>query len=167
MKPPGPIEVDTEELSALKQRVAAGTLMEGDSEILQRVITALIFLSRILEVKNTSIKRLRNMLFGSKTEKASKVLNTPEEKDAGSDKDPPDGPGGAGGGTEKEPDKKPKKRKGHGRNGADAYTGADREKIAHQTLRNGDPCPECAQFTMVRNGSCLKCDSCGSTSGCS
>ncbi|MBY0247814.1 MAG: vitamin B12-dependent ribonucleotide reductase [Nitrospiraceae bacterium] len=31
----------------------------------------------------------------------------------------------------------------------------------------GDPCPECKQFTMVRNGTCLKCVSCGSTSGCS
>lgn len=31
----------------------------------------------------------------------------------------------------------------------------------------GDPCPECKQFTMVRNGTCLKCVSCGATSGCS
>ena len=31
----------------------------------------------------------------------------------------------------------------------------------------GDPCPECQQFTMVRNGACLKCMSCGATSGCS
>lgn len=31
----------------------------------------------------------------------------------------------------------------------------------------GDPCPVCGQFTMVRNGSCLKCVSCGNTSGCS
>ncbi len=31
----------------------------------------------------------------------------------------------------------------------------------------GDPCPECRQFTMVRNGTCLKCLSCGATSGCS
>ncbi|MEM4408915.1 MAG: hypothetical protein QXI19_09255, partial [Candidatus Caldarchaeum sp.] len=31
----------------------------------------------------------------------------------------------------------------------------------------GDPCPECGQFTMVRNGTCLKCVSCGATSGCS
>jgi len=31
----------------------------------------------------------------------------------------------------------------------------------------GDPCGECGQFTMVRNGTCLKCDSCGATSGCS
>ncbi len=31
----------------------------------------------------------------------------------------------------------------------------------------GDPCSTCAQFTLVRNGTCLKCESCGATSGCS
>ncbi len=31
----------------------------------------------------------------------------------------------------------------------------------------GDPCHDCGQFTLVRNGTCLKCQSCGSTSGCS
>jgi ribonucleoside-diphosphate reductase alpha chain len=31
----------------------------------------------------------------------------------------------------------------------------------------GESCSECGNFTMVRNGTCLKCDSCGSTSGCS
>jgi ribonucleoside-diphosphate reductase alpha chain len=31
----------------------------------------------------------------------------------------------------------------------------------------GDSCTECGAMTMVRNGSCLKCMSCGSTSGCS
>ena len=31
----------------------------------------------------------------------------------------------------------------------------------------GDPCPDCGAWTMVRNGSCMKCDSCGSTTGCS
>ncbi len=31
----------------------------------------------------------------------------------------------------------------------------------------GEACGECGNFTMVRNGTCLKCDTCGSTSGCS
>ena len=31
----------------------------------------------------------------------------------------------------------------------------------------GEACSECGNFTMVRNGTCLKCDTCGSTSGCS
>lgn len=31
----------------------------------------------------------------------------------------------------------------------------------------GDSCQECGNFTLVRNGTCLKCVTCGSTSGCS
>ena len=31
----------------------------------------------------------------------------------------------------------------------------------------GDACPDCGQFMMVRNGTCLKCQSCGATTGCS
>lgn len=31
----------------------------------------------------------------------------------------------------------------------------------------GDPCPECNRFMLVRNGSCLRCNGCGSTTGCS
>ncbi|MHA7871316.1 MAG: TSCPD domain-containing protein, partial [Hyphococcus sp.] len=31
----------------------------------------------------------------------------------------------------------------------------------------GDACPECGQFTLVRNGACLKCESCGASTGCS
>ncbi|MEZ5758824.1 MAG: vitamin B12-dependent ribonucleotide reductase [Emcibacteraceae bacterium] len=31
----------------------------------------------------------------------------------------------------------------------------------------GDGCGECGNFTMVRNGTCLKCDTCGATNGCS
>ena len=31
----------------------------------------------------------------------------------------------------------------------------------------GDACPECGHFTLVRNGTCLKCDVCGATTGCS
>ncbi len=31
----------------------------------------------------------------------------------------------------------------------------------------GEDCRECGNFTLVRNGTCLKCDTCGGTSGCS
>ena len=31
----------------------------------------------------------------------------------------------------------------------------------------GENCAECGNFTLVRNGTCLKCDTCGATSGCS
>jgi ribonucleoside-diphosphate reductase alpha chain len=31
----------------------------------------------------------------------------------------------------------------------------------------GDPCPVCGSFTLLRNGTCMKCDTCGGTTGCS
>jgi ribonucleoside-diphosphate reductase alpha chain len=40
-------------------------------------------------------------------------------------------------------------------------------KVARQKGYEGDPCPDCGQFTLVRNGTCLKCDACGTTTGCS
>ena len=43
----------------------------------------------------------------------------------------------------------------------------DKMRNAKMQGYEGDPCEECGNFTMVRNGTCLKCMTCGSTSGCS
>ncbi|AWK86443.1 vitamin B12-dependent ribonucleotide reductase [Azospirillum thermophilum] len=43
----------------------------------------------------------------------------------------------------------------------------DRIREARARGYEGDPCGECGNMTLVRNGTCLKCDSCGSTTGCS
>ena len=43
----------------------------------------------------------------------------------------------------------------------------DRRAKAIMQGYTGNSCPECQNFTMVRNGTCEKCDTCGSTSGCS
>ncbi|GHV51395.1 ribonucleotide-diphosphate reductase subunit alpha [Spirochaetia bacterium] len=42
-------------------------------------------------------------------------------------------------------------------------------KIAQARIKGyeGDPCPACGFFTLVRNGTCMKCDTCGGTTGCS
>ena len=44
-----------------------------------------------------------------------------------------------------------------------------KQRMSEAKLRGyeGTSCSECHNFTMVRNGTCLKCDTCGSTSGCS
>ena len=48
-----------------------------------------------------------------------------------------------------------------------AMTAANRRAEARMRGYEGDSCSECGNFTMVRNGTCLKCDTCGGTSGCS
>ena len=48
--------------------------------------------------------------------------------------------------SQPEPDgRKPAKPAGHGRNGAEAFTGAHQVKIAHEKLNHGDRCPECGR----------------------
>ena len=42
-----------------------------------------------------------------------------------------------------------------------------RVQAARMMGYEGDACPECGSFTLVRNGTCLKCDTCGATTGCS
>ncbi len=68
---------------------------------------------------------------------------------------------------------------GGGSNGGDtSIQGVGTLVLTHKKLKNGsevaklkgyegDPCGECGQLTLVRNGTCLKCISCGATSGCS
>jgi ribonucleoside-diphosphate reductase alpha chain len=55
---------------------------------------------------------------------------------------------------------------------AEAVTDAKavaKEKRAEARAKGyeGDPCSECQHYTLVRNGTCMKCDTCGSTTGCS
>ncbi|MEF2553548.1 vitamin B12-dependent ribonucleotide reductase [Aurantimonas sp. A2-1-M11] len=52
-------------------------------------------------------------------------------------------------------------------NVATAPSTAERRTIALMKGYTGDSCTECGNYSMVRNGTCLKCDTCGSTSGCS
>jgi ribonucleoside-diphosphate reductase alpha chain len=50
---------------------------------------------------------------------------------------------------------------------ATASATATEIRIARLKGYTGDPCPSCQSLTLVRNGTCLKCDSCGGTTGCS
>jgi transposase len=64
------------------------------------------------------------------TEKTSSVVGKPE---------------GASGHTGKQPDSNEPPPPGHGRNGAEAFSGANRVEIKHHALAHGDRCPECRQ----------------------
>ena len=43
----------------------------------------------------------------------------------------------------------------------------DQVREARMKGYEGDSCGECGNFTLVRNGTCMKCNTCGATSGCS
>ncbi len=56
----------------------------------------------------------------------------------------------------------------HAGNGNGDGLEADGEaRLAKMKGYEGDPCPVCGNFTLVRSGTCMRCDTCGSTTGCS
>jgi hypothetical protein len=127
MSPPKRIDLSPEQLDALLKRVEAGTLQDGDYQIIKGMAETLSFLSQALDNKSTSIKRLLKLLFGDSTEKTAKVLQRNV----------------AGG--KKSGKKRKKKRKGHGKNGAAAYHGAEKIKVSHESLKPKALCPDCGK----------------------
>jgi hypothetical protein len=83
----------------------------------------------------TSLDRLRHLLFGATTEKTRTILA------AGAASGAPDP--GASPSPAADPAAARSPRPGHGRLGAAAYTGAEMVTIAHPTLHRGDRCPGC------------------------
>jgi transposase len=115
-------------LEAVRGKVSAPEYRELDA-LVQTVLTLVELLGR----KNTSIARLRRILFGAATEKTRAVLAR-----------------AAGGETSQRPASPPAsagcrpRRGAHGRRAAAEFPAAQVVAVAHPTLRPGDGCPHCA-----------------------
>ena len=135
--------VDEDELKALIERARDRTLSEGECAELRGVVETLAFVVRELDEKNLSLRRLRSLFGLTSSEKLSSVL--PASEAEGKTGDPSEGEdsttGGEDAGAQEAEEKPPAK--GHGRNGADAYTGAERVKVPHECLGPGEACPSC------------------------
>jgi transposase len=81
-------------------------------------------LLKLFEERGTSLMRVRKIAFGAPTEKTANVC-APIESAASTAPQPKT------------------RRKGHGRRGAKAYTGARRIRVSHPTLRASQVCPDC------------------------
>jgi transposase len=144
------------ELEAIRRRLDAKELREHDYKTIDRLIESYVCLTQAVGDKNTTIRRLRKILFGMTTEKTAKVVGgikgsslgeSPTEPSprAQSESDAESQPEGQAGAAEPN---KSGKAKGHGRNGAAAYTGAEKITVPHPSLKPGDPCPKCEDGTV-------------------
>ena len=145
------IEVESEELEEVLRRVEQ-SLDEKDSTLIRRVFESYAYVSDLIDDKNTSIRHLRQLFFGKRTEKTAAVVGEKTEVSGA----PLECAAAAGTGSDAgventdEPSESDEaaSSKGHGRNGADAYRGATRIEVRHPTLTAGDACPSCGQGTV-------------------
>lgn len=120
MNVPKRIELTEKQMEALLTRVKR-LLPDEDYETIKSMADTISMLSKTVGMKNAQVRKLLDMLFGALTEKTSKVLNEKKEKKSSDKKDA----------------------KGHGRNGANKYSGGQKIAIAHPSLKPKDECPSC------------------------
>jgi transposase len=143
MKPSKPklIDVKADELEPFLQRAKA-VLNEEDYETFKALVESYVYVTQMVEDKRTTINRLRKLLFGSSSEKTGAVIKADAEATAGQETATEDDAASTQN-SDREQESEPPKRKGHGRNGADAYRGAEKIRVPHSSLQSGDPCPDC------------------------
>jgi transposase len=131
------VEVDSTQADEVLRRVEQA-LDKKDAQLIRAVFQSYVYVTDLVEDKNTSIRRLRQLFFGKRTEKTKAVVG---HKTKQSDLAPPRD---AAANTElavqeldidpaDEPDMASVDQ-GHGRNGADAYRGAKRIDVRHPSL---------------------------------
>ena len=152
---PTTIEIDMQKLDDVLRRVEANELTEEDCQTIRTLFASYVHLTELLKDKNTSLARLRKLLFGASTEKTAAVFGG---KDVSSPQESSALPAAAEGektassSTTNADNAEKMAKKGHGRNGADAYAGAEKIVVPHESLQPGDPCPKCGKGTVYQTG---------------
>ena len=133
------LPLTAQRLRRSSNRLEAGTLSASDTRLISRLLRLLLKLINLVEQKNSSISRLKRLLFGPGSDTRPAAASTPEEKK----QDSAAVPTPSSSSTQESPDSTvPPKRKGHGRLAAAAYTGARVMQCTDPALKIGDPCPD-------------------------
>jgi transposase len=142
-------KTNASEIEALIERLKASQLKPGDTELIERLLRTVVMLLDLLERKNLSIKKLKTMIFGPRTERRQTTNRADEEKSAISEEKSESPPSRteqeSGRSVERlewaERGEKPP-RPGHGRRAASDYSGAKMVSCRHENLKAGDQCPD-------------------------
>jgi transposase len=121
------IKFSAEEREAFLAGVQAAISPE-EFEVIGELADAVLQLATDLDNKKVSVHRLQGMVFGSKSEKASKRCRNKPPRQA----------------------RLRRKRPGHGRLAHGRYTGARRVDVPHESLQEGEECPKCRRGKLRR-----------------
>jgi len=138
---PKRIELTVQEVEALIERGKQQSFAEQDYPIVVSVLQNYFALDHAHQEKSHTLKRLLSRFFGHRTEKAREVL-----KDSCPEQNLPSP-------SRVDPRESPKEKpKGHGRNGASAYEGAQKVSVSHPCYKAGDQCPLCLKGKLYLFG---------------
>jgi transposase len=144
------LEVSMQELEEILERAKTSPLTEDDCAKLHKALETLEYLTNLVGDKDTTISKLRKILFGASTEKIRNLLAAQAAQAGGQETN-----ANQTGSPESQPpnpavDSSSEKPKGHGRNGSQAFTGAKRVVVPHASLKPGQRCPKCEKGKIYR-----------------
>ena len=142
MKPPEIVQATQAEIDELLA-LAKPSFPAAQYQLLERVLGTFTYLMSQLQNARSSIKRLRQMLFGARTESKRNVLAALTDPDECVDAGAATSTDEAAANTSKAGRCPKKPQVGHGRNGASAYAGASVVELDSLGLQAGDFCPHC------------------------
>ena len=136
---------DTAEIKRLINRVNRGELDQGDAQLIEKLLNFLLLIVSLLERKHTSIRRMKELLFGMEEEKRGKdeAKNRAEESRSGvGESSQRDSPKDSASSSTCEGDSSTQevRRPGHGRKAASDYLGVRLVRLNHLEVVPGDPC---------------------------
>lgn len=143
-------KTNAREIEALIERVRKYDIERRDAELIERLLRTVIMLLNLLERKNLSIKKLRSMIFGPRTEKIKPAGTAGEDNSELAEEEKSGEPQAATRNESAAPTdrqqsaagaEKPR-RKGHGRRPASAYGNAKVVSCRHENYKAGDHCPD-------------------------
>jgi transposase len=152
MKRPAEVKLSREDGEALRKRLEGDALTADDRRVLGQVLQWYFWLMFALQEAKLSLKRVGALVFGERPNKR-KAAPADTSSDSASDEgtrrvsaeaDLPQAQGdlrGVSVGT---------RRPGHGRQGAEAYSGAEHVVCRHETLAAGERCPVCGRGRLYR-----------------
>jgi hypothetical protein len=154
MERPDEVNLSRHDGEALIERLHRDALTVQDRRVLEQVLRWYFWLLFALQEARFSLKRLRAVVFGDRAKQR------PPKPSAEGGSARGDGAGGPGTAPAEAPASQAdhvstqpsadKRRSGHGRQGAQAYSGAEHVVCRHETLAVGQRCPVCGRGRLYR-----------------
>ena len=130
------------EIEGLIRQIRASSLDPAARDKIERLLRTVLSLVLLLEKKNTSITKLKKLIFGKKSERHKSSKKSASDKTGGGETGPSEDPGTGEKALHLDCETKVKS-KGHGHRPLSDYTGATIVECSNKDLRPGDSCPEC------------------------
>jgi transposase len=137
-------KINPSEVEILIKKIEQNQLDEQDKRMITGLLRTLLYLVNLLQDQKVTLLRLKEMIFGKKSEKRKREeggAGDSQNESEGGNKESEKGEDHKAPRNEKREESESQTKRGHGRHPASAYRGARKVGCRHEELKSGSACP--------------------------